>query len=35
MFLFPPFLPSVDRPIFLDAQKFHYLLYIVYVLDYG
>jgi hypothetical protein len=24
------FLPSVNRPSFLDALKFHYLLYIVY-----
>jgi hypothetical protein len=29
-----PFSPSVDRPIFLDALTFHYLLYIVYFLDY-
>ena len=26
---------SVNRPSFLDALQFHYLLYIVYVLDYG
>jgi hypothetical protein len=25
----------VNRPSFLDALQFHYLLYIVYVLDYG
>jgi hypothetical protein len=25
----------VNRPSFLDALKFHYLLYIVYILDYG
>ena len=29
------FLPSVNQPSFLDALKFHYLLYVVYILDNG